>query len=515
MEFFCDQCHAQYRIADEKVGSRGVRVKCKKCTNVILVKPVGQDSESASSGQASTEEPVLDALAQEESASPKQVSESVAPTPQPQASTESDWSGETRLAPVVTSSTTENTQPSAENRAEVGMLLWYVVEGEAQVGPLSLASMHQKWEDKRIDEESLAWRDGMPDWAPIAEIPEFSAWIAQRPQQAATPSVAQQSTSLAAGSELSWKPSAASALSSLMQEELLAASAPKPVAAPIKPENVPDLLPQQASAQDPFSAQKSKVGGHEAGTAWSMPQRKRGMGALGWAVGGGVVALGVLGLFVARNGQFLGYDSTRRADPAGTQAPQTMASTPPGAGGLTHDTGAAGATTHGQDSKEDSAAAQADASKGSARGETAGKNVKNTENGKGSESRHRSGHAARVSHKRSGDEAVAQAPTGAVKASLTKEDIWGVVVKNASKVTPCIKNARARNEIPAGRYTFILDWVIRPDGAVVEPQLKGPDAVMNTSLEGCFASALTQWHFPASQNGAPIANFPFGPVTIP
>src|SRR5688572_20762263 len=39
MKFSCDQCHAQYMIADEKVGDRGVKVKCKKCGHVIIVKP--------------------------------------------------------------------------------------------------------------------------------------------------------------------------------------------------------------------------------------------------------------------------------------------------------------------------------------------------------------------------------------------------------------------------------------------------------------------------------------------
>ena len=30
MKFECDSCHAQYMIADEKVGKRGVKVKCKR-----------------------------------------------------------------------------------------------------------------------------------------------------------------------------------------------------------------------------------------------------------------------------------------------------------------------------------------------------------------------------------------------------------------------------------------------------------------------------------------------------
>ncbi len=49
MKFFCDNCNAQYMIADEKVGTRGVKVKCKKCAHVILVKPASDAAGATSS----------------------------------------------------------------------------------------------------------------------------------------------------------------------------------------------------------------------------------------------------------------------------------------------------------------------------------------------------------------------------------------------------------------------------------------------------------------------------------
>ena len=45
MKFVCDKCQAHYLIADEKVGTRGVKVKCKKCGNVIVVRPGAQAAE--------------------------------------------------------------------------------------------------------------------------------------------------------------------------------------------------------------------------------------------------------------------------------------------------------------------------------------------------------------------------------------------------------------------------------------------------------------------------------------
>lgn len=39
MKFSCDACGAQYMIADDKIGARGVKVRCKKCANVIILRP--------------------------------------------------------------------------------------------------------------------------------------------------------------------------------------------------------------------------------------------------------------------------------------------------------------------------------------------------------------------------------------------------------------------------------------------------------------------------------------------
>ena len=43
MKFSCDRCDAQYMISDEKVGPKGVRVRCKKCGNVIPVRRVSEN----------------------------------------------------------------------------------------------------------------------------------------------------------------------------------------------------------------------------------------------------------------------------------------------------------------------------------------------------------------------------------------------------------------------------------------------------------------------------------------
>jgi predicted Zn finger-like uncharacterized protein len=59
MKFTCDSCGAQYMIGDEKLGKRGVKVRCKKCSYVIILRPNGYqgaaDKKSASADlEAST-----------------------------------------------------------------------------------------------------------------------------------------------------------------------------------------------------------------------------------------------------------------------------------------------------------------------------------------------------------------------------------------------------------------------------------------------------------------------------
>ena len=89
------------------------------------------------------------------------------------------------------------------------------------------------------------------------------------------------------------------------------------------------------------------------------------------------------------------------------------------------------------------------------------------------------------------------------------------VKSQGRSVAPCIQRARAAGELTPGAITFKLNWTIRPDGGVANPQLTGPATVLNTSLPDCFAAQMRKWQFPPSQSGAPIANFPFGPVKVP
>lgn len=109
MKIVCDSCGAKYSIADEKVHGKVFKIRCKKCSNVIVVK--GTAEAEGAGGE--------------------------------------DLGG------------------------GAGAAEWYVViEGE-QVGPVTSVEIDSYFTSGQISAETYAWKDGMGDWMHVVDIPEF------------------------------------------------------------------------------------------------------------------------------------------------------------------------------------------------------------------------------------------------------------------------------------------------------------------------------------------------------
>lgn len=330
MRFVCDSCRAQYMISDEKVGPKGVKVKCKKCGYVILVKKadgakapvssVGADQDDALATQVmqnplggpgetvpegthpgSADEKTVggapaggifsgvdedeigavfdQVLSSGPHALPKELREDAKEAaPEGGASAGVDLGGDaedrlsTRVLDAVTvqqlaresggpvSGEASDAAPKDEAAPE-----WFVAIDEKQTGPLPMEKVRDHWSRGEIGPDSLCWKAGMADWVPISEVPELAAQLAPRPQKpvvvAPTPAITpggavvsvpvesafsagaglsvagggQVQVALGAGEEVaSWRPSAASALASLVKEEMEALS--KPVSRATDPE---------------------------------------------------------------------------------------------------------------------------------------------------------------------------------------------------------------------------------------------------------------------------------------
>jgi hypothetical protein len=139
---------------------------------------------------------------------------------------------------------------------------WFVAVDEQQVGPLALEKVKDMWDRGEIGPDSLCWRAGMADWTPLSDVKELASELAPKPTKPVVavpatavvgsvvtvpvessfnsggfthvvrsemPMAAAAPDAAPAADSGAWKPSAASALASLVSEEMSAlAKKPKP-----------------------------------------------------------------------------------------------------------------------------------------------------------------------------------------------------------------------------------------------------------------------------------------------
>lgn len=122
MKIVCASCGAKYAISDDKVRGKVFKIRCKKCSHVIVVKG---DDDGQGPGDDATYEHAM--------------------------------------------------APGA------GVAEWYVVINNEQVGPITPDEVAQYFQSGQIDAETFVWRDGLADWAPMYSVDEL-AHLAQPPE---------------------------------------------------------------------------------------------------------------------------------------------------------------------------------------------------------------------------------------------------------------------------------------------------------------------------------------------
>lgn len=335
MRFVCESCRAQYMINDEKVGPKGVKVRCRKCGYVILVKRT--DAAKGGNGPAAMSNDPDDAMA-------TQVMQTPLGGPETTLANDATNPGEAELAPEDRTQTSGPSLEQVEDKGaraavkdsflgadddEIGAVFdqvlktgptalpkeglpeksdddrqstrvidadmvkklaeessgrsddvetvekkveavpetdWYVAIDEKQTGPLTLEKIKEHWDRGEIGPDSLCWRAGFDDWIPVSDAKMLASVLAPQPPKpivvapapmgaASVVSVPVQSAFSAGGvmqtvqSEVqvpmgmaaastdgedtsTWKPTAASALASLVNAEMDALSKPAPKAPP-------------------------------------------------------------------------------------------------------------------------------------------------------------------------------------------------------------------------------------------------------------------------------------------
>jgi predicted Zn finger-like uncharacterized protein len=306
MRFVCDSCRAQYMISDDKVGAKGVKVRCKKCGHVILVRP---DGATASQADEAQETPAANAAGNggmNSTAAGLPVSLGTPPEGGLFTDVEEDEigavfdqvlnsgsnklpsgeasGGESRSSAAVRKLAEAESEPDEPQPSSAPAHEWFVAIDEKQVGPLTVEKVKDYWDRGEVGPDSLCWRQGFSDWIPLSDATELAPALAPRPakpvivapaamgQSSSTPAPVESAFSAGGSSKGSraeippapalgaeppssgWKPSAASVLASLVKEENDALSKPpKPAPVVEKPAvgGLLDLPPPEAAAPAP------------------------------------------------------------------------------------------------------------------------------------------------------------------------------------------------------------------------------------------------------------------------
>ncbi|HSP81505.1 MAG TPA: GYF domain-containing protein, partial [Myxococcaceae bacterium] len=277
MRFVCDSCRAQYMISDDKVGAKGVKVRCKKCGYNIVVRPAGAAS-AKEDGNGAAAAGAAGSTEKESKSESFGVPASMGTPPEGGlfGGVEDDEigavfdqvlnsgshrvpAGETDGLALEESSAVSDANETVRKLAEAesepeedkpskATHEWFVAIDEKQVGPLSLEKVKDYWDRGELGPDSLCWHAGFSDWIPLSEASELAPVLAPRPSKpvimASEPeepsasvssgpveSASRAGSAKAARSEFpvggasaeeepsGWKPSAASVLASLVKEE--------------------------------------------------------------------------------------------------------------------------------------------------------------------------------------------------------------------------------------------------------------------------------------------------------
>lgn len=271
-----------------------------------------------------------------------------------------------KLAEESNTTGSSSSNPSLAKVEEVPQQDWYVALNDKQTGPMPLDQLKSHWDKGEVGPDSLCWRAGFSDWIPVSEVKILASVLAPKPAKPivvapaatvnpgilapAVVSVPVQSAFSAGGvvttvqSEVqvpiaaaalpssnpaaqedtgTWRPSAASALASLVKEEMEVLAKPPPKKAEPAPDLVSggllDLPPAESSISqapvrapqhhepavpaarppppvNPYMANPGATFSAPAVTQYRPPSN-RGL-IIGLGVGGGVLLICLVGLVV-------------------------------------------------------------------------------------------------------------------------------------------------------------------------------------------------------------------------
>lgn len=141
MKFSCERCQTRYSIGDEKVRGKVLKIRCKTCGNIVVVREQTATSQGAM--------PELVAAG-------------------------AGGAGATTTAPAAMQSQAARPPSGPRGAPDID---WYVAIKGKQHGPAKRDEIARLFREGKITERSYLWNEGMAAWTRLREVPEFAALL--------------------------------------------------------------------------------------------------------------------------------------------------------------------------------------------------------------------------------------------------------------------------------------------------------------------------------------------------
>lgn len=146
MKFSCERCQTRYSIGDEKVRGKVLKIRCKTCGNIVVVR------EQTATSQA---------------AMPELVAASGSSTTTSPAPMHSQPMRAQQQAPGF----------PAQAQRPVLDIEWYVAIKGKQHGPAKRDEIVRLFREGKITDRSYLWNEGMAAWTRLREVPQFASLL--------------------------------------------------------------------------------------------------------------------------------------------------------------------------------------------------------------------------------------------------------------------------------------------------------------------------------------------------
>ncbi len=159
MKFVCEHCNSKYNIADSKVRNKVLKIRCKKCNEIIVIrgpsvqkkKPPDSSPQKKKAGS-----PLEDRFA---------------------ASFKSDSGQKAGGTPGLLSAVKKSAQRIEQGEADVPV--WFIAIDNSPAGPITARDIRNHSREKKVTDASLVWKEGMPDWISLRHCKELVGLLAR------------------------------------------------------------------------------------------------------------------------------------------------------------------------------------------------------------------------------------------------------------------------------------------------------------------------------------------------